>query len=70
MANDIQAAKSSNPVKNGTGIVSCTVVGEYSTLDTSVKNSPTIASIASKYDTRWDERTYYTSGDIIDGGPA
>lgn len=70
MANDIQAAKSANPVKNGTGVVSCTFTGEYSTLETSVRNYPTIADIQSKYDARWDERTYYTSGDIVDGGPA
>ncbi len=62
MANDIQAAVSGEPVKNGTALVSCTRTGEYSTIETYVKNSPTIADIESKYDARFDEPRYY-SGD-------
>lgn len=53
MANDIQASITSNPVKNGTVVVSTTVTGEYSTLDTVVKNSPTISDIENKYDNRF-----------------
>jgi len=62
MANDIQAAVSGVVVKNGTALVSCTRTGEYSTIDTYVQNTPTIADIESKYDTRFDEPRYY-SGD-------
>lgn len=67
MATDIQAAKSANPVKNGTAVVTTTFTGKYSTLDTYVLNTPTIASIESKYDNRFDDITYYTigSGNII-----
>jgi hypothetical protein len=62
MANDIQAAVSGVVVKNGTSIVSCTRTGEYSTIDTHVLNTPTIADIETKYDGRFDEPRYY-SGD-------
>lgn len=62
MANDIQVAISGNVIKNGTILVSCTKTGEYSTLDTYVKNTPTITDIESKYDARFDEPRYY-SGD-------
>jgi len=62
MANDVQAAVSGEPVKNGTALVSCTRTGEYSTIETYVKNSPTISDIQSKYDARFDEPRYY-SGD-------
>lgn len=60
MANDIQAAVSGVVVKNGTAIVSCTRTGEYSTIDTYVLNTPTIADIEAKYDGRFDEPRYYT----------
>lgn len=53
MANDIQAAVSGNPVKNGTTVVTTTFTGEYSTIDTYVKNTPTIANIENKYDNRF-----------------
>lgn len=59
MANDIQAAISGVVVKNGTSVVSCTNTGEYSTIDTYVNNSPTIADIEAKYDTRFDDPRYY-----------
>lgn len=62
MANDIQAAISGNAVKNGTAVVSATFTGEYGTLDTYVVNTPTIASIQSKYTDRFDDVTYYTIG--------
>jgi hypothetical protein len=62
MANDIQAAISGVVVKNGTVVVSTTVTGEYSTLNTVVKNTPTISDIENKYDNRFDDITYYTIG--------
>lgn len=67
MANDINKVISANPIKNGTALVSCTKTGEYSTLDTSVNNSPTIADIQSKYDNRFDDPSYYY-GAVTDGG--
>ena len=62
MANDITKAISANPLKNGTSLVSCTTTGEYSVLDTYIKNTPTITDIESKYDDRFDDTTYYTIG--------
>ena len=62
MANDITLAISANRIKNGTSLVSCTRTGEYSTIETYVKNSPTISDIQNKYDTRFDDPRYY-SGD-------
>lgn len=59
MANDINKAISANPIKNGTALVSCTRTGEYSTLDTNVKNTPVIADIEAKYDARFDDPAYY-----------
>lgn len=60
MANDIQAAVSGTVVKNGTAVVTCSTAGEYSVLNTSVKNIPTISDIEAKYDTRLDNPRYYT----------
>jgi hypothetical protein len=62
MANDITKAISANLIKNGTVLVSCTTTGEYSVLNTSVKNTPAITDIENKYDNRFDEITYYTVG--------
>jgi hypothetical protein len=62
MANDIQAAVSGVAVKNGTVIVSSTFTGEYSVLNTYVKNTPTIATIQSKYTDKFDDPTYYSNG--------
>jgi len=62
MANDIQAAVSGVAVKNGTTIVSCTRTGEYSVINTYVKNTPSITDIEAKYDSRFDDPRYY-SGD-------
>lgn len=67
MANDINKAISANPLKNGTSLVSCTMTGEYSVLDTYVKNIPTISDIQSKYDNRFDDPSYYHGG-CTDGG--
>jgi hypothetical protein len=62
MANDINKAISANPLKNGTTVVTCLNTGEYSTLDTYVKNTPTISDIEDKYEDRFDDTTYYTIG--------
>lgn len=59
MANDINKAISANAIKNGTSIVSCSRTGEYSVLDTYVKNTPTISDIEAKYDNRFDDPAYY-----------
>lgn len=59
MANDINKAISANPIKNGTVLVSCTKTGEYSTIETYVKNTPVIADIEAKYDARFDDPSYY-----------
>lgn len=59
MANDINKAISANPIKNGTVLVSCTRTGEYSTIETYVKNTPVIADIEAKYDARFDDPAYY-----------
>ena len=53
MANDINKAISANQIKNGTTVVTTTVAGEYSTIDTYVKNTPTINNIEDKYDNRF-----------------
>ena len=62
MANDIAKSITSNDIKNGTIIVSCTFAGEYSTIDTYVNNKPTIENIESKYDDRFDDVGYYYLG--------
>ena len=62
MANDINKAIVANPLKNGTSLVSCTLTGEYSVLDTYVLNSPTLATIEAKYDNRFDDPSYYYGG--------
>lgn len=59
MANDINKAISANPIKNGTILVSCSKTGEYSKLETYVKNTPTITDIENKYDNRFDDPSYY-----------
>lgn len=53
MTNDIQKAISSNPIKNGTIVVTTSWTGNYSTRDTYVKNTPTIDAIEAKYDNRF-----------------
>jgi len=69
MANDIQAAISGVVVKNGTAVVTTSWTGQYSTLNTSVLNTPTISDIESKYDTRFDDILYYTLGSgLLVGG--
>lgn len=69
MANDIIKSINTNNIKNGTLLVSCTKTGEYSTVDTYVNNNPTISSIESKYNDRFDDPSYYYgNGGGVDGG--
>jgi hypothetical protein len=69
MANDINKAISTNPIKNGTSVMSCTRTGEYSVLNTNVKNTPTISEIEDKYDNRFYNGIFVqlTSGQTIIG---
>lgn len=59
MAIDIVKAKSANPIKNGTLIVSCSRTAQYSLSNLYVNNLPTINDIESKYDERFDDPAYY-----------
>jgi hypothetical protein len=47
------ATTSTTTIKNGSVVVSCSVAGEYSTLDTSVSNLPAISDIDDKYGYRF-----------------
>lgn len=67
MSNDIQLAVSNVAIKNGTALVSCTRTGEYSVINTYVKNTPAIGDIEAKYDNRFDDPSYYY-GCYVDGG--
>lgn len=70
MIADIQLIKSDNPIKNGSAVVTCTVVGEYSALETVTINTPAISDIEYKYDNRFDDPAYYygIGDDLIVGG--
>ena len=59
MTNDITKAISTNPIKNGTLLVSCSRTGEHGLSNNYVKNTPTITDIQSKYDNRFDDPSYY-----------
>lgn len=63
MANDIQKSITSNPIKNGTAVVSTKPTGPTSSdkLNTSVSNKPEIGDIQAKYDNRFDNPTYYSA---------
>jgi hypothetical protein len=50
---DVTKAKSANPIKNGTLVVSTTVTGRYKTNDNTVLNVPAIESIDDKYGYRF-----------------
>jgi hypothetical protein len=67
MAVEIRLMRSGQPIVHGSCVVSCTPVGEYSTLKTNVVNTPTIAEIQEKYDDRFDNPGYYYGGGA-DGG--
>jgi len=69
MANDIQKSIVSNPIKNGTTVVSTKPTGPTSVdkLNTYVSNKPEIGDIQAKYDNRFDDPSYYggISGTVI-----
>jgi hypothetical protein len=67
---DIVLSIVDQPIKNGSTIVGCAPTGRYSELNTNVTNKPSIDTIASKYDNRFDDRTYYQGGGggSINGG--
>jgi hypothetical protein len=73
MANDIKLAVSGNLIKNGTIVFSCGMTGYPSGTivnNSFVKNTPTINTIQSKYDLRFDDPSYYYgigSGLLIGG---
>jgi hypothetical protein len=50
---DIQAAISGIQIKNGSCVTSTTFTGAFKTLDTYVKNVPTIEDIKQKYGNRF-----------------
>ena len=50
---DIVKAKNSDPIKNGSAIVSTTFRGKSGILNTTVSNQPTITDIQSKYGNRF-----------------
>jgi hypothetical protein len=66
MANNIQKAVSANQIKNGTSVVSTTVTGNSSVLNTYVKNTPDMPSIETKYSNRFTNGILVT---LVDGGP-
>jgi hypothetical protein len=68
MANDISKSISANLIKNGTAILSCTFTGEYSTLETYVKNTPSIETIQAKYTDRYDDPSYYFGNGVQGSG--
>jgi hypothetical protein len=53
MANDINKAISSNPIKNGSSVTTTTFTGTYNTYNYYVKNTPVLGSIEAKYDNRF-----------------
>lgn len=59
MANDINKAISANTIKNGTVVTTTSWTGTYSKYDAYVKNTPTIEEIQAKFDTRFDDPSYY-----------
>lgn len=61
MANDISKAITANSIKNGSAVVGCKVTGFSSNdlLNTYVLNTPSIDQIESKYDSRFDDPSYY-----------
>jgi len=64
MANDIALSKTGTVIKNGSAVTTCSFTGKFSVLNTSVKNTPTLNNIQSKYDARFDDLTYATLGGL------
>ena len=66
MANDIEAINTGLAIKNAISVVHIPNSGGavsgtayYQTLETDVINTPVIADIESKYDTRFNDVSYY-----------
>lgn len=69
MANDVQLIKSENPIKHGSSVIYSAKTGLVSVRNADVFNTPLIADIQSKYDTRYDDLGYYFIGNsTIVGG--
>lgn len=72
MANDINKAITGNPIKNGTVVISCQKTGltVKDVYDKYVQNYPLITDIENKYDTRFDDPSYYygLGNDLVVGG--
>ena len=72
MATDISLAKSAQPIKNGTIVVTIKITGptEKDFLNTYASNAPSIADIESKYDGKFDDPSYYygIGNDSLVGG--
>lgn len=68
MVSDITKAIDGNEFKNGTGVVTCSRTGNYSVLNTYVKNTPTLTDIENKFDNRFDDPSYYYGSNGVDGG--
>lgn len=58
---DITLAINSNPIKNGSCVLSTTVTGRTDTLNTTVSNLPAIGDIQSKYGNRFYNGIFVTS---------
>jgi hypothetical protein len=50
---DITKSKTSEPIKNGTLVISVQKTGQYKTNDVTVLNTPTIETISNKYGNRF-----------------
>jgi hypothetical protein len=63
MATDITLAKLDQPIKNGTMVVTCGRTGFPAegtiVYDRYVKNTPSLATIESKFNNRFDDPSYY-----------
>jgi hypothetical protein len=68
MSNDINLAKNTSSIRNGTLVTSCLPTGRFSLSYNSAVTHPVIANIESKYDIRFDNPSYYYGGGLSDGG--
>jgi hypothetical protein len=64
MAIDISKIIENKPIKNGSIVISTKVTGSTNKdfLNTYVKNTPDITSIETRYETRFDDPSYYYGG--------
>lgn len=59
---DIQSAISGAVIKNGSVVTSTTFTGNYNTLNTYTKNTPTVETISSKYGNNFYNAPWVTIG--------